>query len=261
MNTSENEVGAVAVGGLLASRAARVIALAGVIGGLAGLVASVAVSPTFESEVSVQIGIDASVPVENAKQLASVLESEGFRQALAAQVGSPVGVSALRVEAVDGTDAGASAYLRIVARGGSPAAAQTLAALVADEVIKRHAPLHEAAAAGLRAYHDSLSTNLARLDATIADLQRGLAAASAARENATAVLLMQTNLVTARTQQATISKEFKDHGLLLALGTRPTRLLGLASRPAEPVWPLRTVFAAAGMAAGLLLATAVALVS
>lgn len=236
----------------------RRLIFATILAGLVGTAASWLVAAEFESEVDLQVGSVQGQLIENTAVLAEHLESEGMRRALEVELGFPLPLRAVRVEAVGAADGGASAYLRVVAKYHSAERAQTLAQHVAAFVDTRHAQTFEQVSKDQAAFQARLNEGLTRLDADVSAIQQRLTQV-ANEQNAMASLLLQSNLATARTQQLELRKQLRDAQVAQTLGTRPTRTLGPATEPRTPVWPKRVTFALVAASLGFALAAAVSL--
>jgi uncharacterized protein involved in exopolysaccharide biosynthesis len=217
---------------------------------LIGLAASFLVRPEFEAEVDLALGVVNGQQLETPQRVADLVESEGFRQTLEAELQTKLGLRAIRAEVVGAGEAGASAYLKIATRRETAADARTLSERVAASVQQRHAALFESASSDLSSYREALEGALARLDSDVAAIQAGLGNISSG-PNAVATLLLHSNLATARTQQLELRKQLRDTSLALTLATRPTRLLGPPSHSESPAWPSRVLFVLLGALAGL----------
>jgi uncharacterized protein involved in exopolysaccharide biosynthesis len=236
----------------------RVLAAAALIGAFAGLLATWVLPDQYESEINLRIGVASNLPVENSKQVASLLQSEGFRLQASQQLGFALRPNAVRAEAVESAENGASAYVRATVRAGSPENARAAATLIQNFLVERHAPRYAEAQTALEAYSKELAGSLSRLEANIEQMQASLAAPGmGTRDGATAALLLQSNLAQARTQYAQLRKDLKEHEMQRSLRTVPTAPLGPPGDAREPVWPSRPLFAAAGLTAGALLAAAI----
>lgn len=256
-STSESDVRHVVLSQATVLAGVVRLGLGGAVGAVLGLLSAQVVAPTYQSETGLQLGVAANAPLENATQLASLLESEGYRQRMSQVLGFTIGRRGLSSEAVDAAESGASSYLRVVARAASAGEVQALLAAVTDDVVKRHARLHEEATASLRNYQGGLATTLTNLDANIDELQRTLSSnVQQPRGDAVATALLQSNLVGARTQRSTLARDLRDQQLQFALSTRPTQPVGPPSGSADRVWPNTPVFVAVGLVTGVLLAAA-----
>lgn len=221
------------------------IALAAILGISLGYGASFAFVATFESEVDLQVGTVHGQLIENSAVLAEHLESEGLRRTFEAELGQALPVRAVQVEAVGPAEAGASAYLRVVARHLDPTEAQRIAQHLATFVENRHAQAFEQVSIELAGFQAKLAEGLARLDGDVAAIQHRLGEV-ATEQHAMAALLLQSNLSAARTQQIELRKQLRDSQIAQTLGTRRTRALGPPSVPRTPGWPSRPLFALLG---------------
>ena len=235
------------------------VVVGAIVGAVCGYGISFLFAPTYASEVDLQVGAVHDRLVENTAVLAEHLESEGLRRAFEAELGYSLPLRAISVEVVGPGEAGASAYLRVIAKYGDPGHAQKIAQHLATFVEQRHALAFEQVSTDVAAYQAKLSEGLARLDVDVSAIQQRLAEV-ASPQNAIASLLLQSSLATARTQQIELRKQLRDSQIAQSLSTRRTRALGPASMPLNPEWPRRPVFGLLGAAAGFGLALSVALV-
>lgn len=219
---------------------------------------------TYESELNVRVGRANGQDVENVYALAKFLESEAFRAKLSAKVGQRLKRRSVTSAVVEGGvgDRRSVSYLDVRATGANAEAARGLADLVLVEILDRHRPLFDASLNEYEAYQDALRR---QIDETRAEIGRMAATMERVRARpsveAPAVLLLQGQVESRQTQLLQFTRELRDSRIALAVNTRPTEALAAPSLPERPVWPMRSLFTAAGALLALLIAAASVLVA
>jgi len=228
----------------------KIVLTATFIAAIIGVGATAFVSPLYESEVDIQLGIVDGEPVEDAQVLVKLLESAGVMQqwtGVSTDIRQPV-----QATAVDAKPGGPVAYLRILARGRTAADARALATQVLEFVRNRHTDIIRTLQEDTSDYEQSLARtvkqlgeSVTRLEGVIGQLRPG------SSESALVSVVLQEQLESKRGQYLELSKDLKEERMKRAHNTKSTKELAPPSMPSRPVWPSRLVFAVVGGGLGL----------
>jgi uncharacterized protein involved in exopolysaccharide biosynthesis len=237
----------------LLQRRWKLLVVASVAATTAAVVATFFVSPIWESEVNIQLGVVNGEILEDPRILSRIIESDAVGQAAPGTNDSSR--LRLRAQVVDITPGGPVAYLRVLARGRTPDEARARAAYALEFAKRRHAELSQEALNHSQEYQQTLAATVKQLGESIAKLESIVVSLkSNIRDESLAAVLYQAQLEAKRTQHVQLSKELRDWKMKDALSTRYTREVGPPSTPQNPIWPRPSGFAVVGGGIGFVLA-------